>query len=135
MVGFSRDLFLCQLSSDIICILCHEVLSNPQKCPNNHLFCDSCIRMSLRKCGRKCPVCRHKLFLKTLTPADDVRFLIQGMASKCNKTCLDSSVCSWNGPSLNWNNHVCEHDLIGCKVSKFFVGFGTFVGNIQSLEK
>jgi hypothetical protein len=136
MSGFTKELFVLDVPVDLTCILCLEVLNDPHKCKNHdHLFCNMCIRKSLRKCKKECPLCKETLYLKTLKQDFTTRLIIEALQVKCNKTTLDDSVCEWNGLSSHWKNHVCEHSLIGRNVTKYFPGHGTFVGIIVALDK
>jgi hypothetical protein len=139
MAGFDRDLFVFDVPKHLICMICLEVLNDPQQCKNHieHVFCNICIKKSLRNynCKKKCPACREKLYLKDLKEVGDARLEIESLQVKCNKTILGDSVCEWTGFPAKWKNHECVHTLIGRTVTNFFPGHGTYNGTITALEK
>jgi hypothetical protein len=139
MAGFCRDLFVVDVPKHLICMICLDVLNDPHQCKNHveHLFCNFCIKKSVRNynCKKQCPACREKLCLKDLKQVDATRLEIGTLQAKCNKTILEDSVCQWIGFSADWEDHDCEHVLIGRSVTKVFPGHGSYDGTIVSLDK
>eukprot|EP01116_Phalansterium_solitarium_P003360 TRINITY_DN14178_c0_g1_i1.p1 TRINITY_DN14178_c0_g1~~TRINITY_DN14178_c0_g1_i1.p1 ORF type:complete len:464 (-),score=143.66 TRINITY_DN14178_c0_g1_i1:534-1814(-) len=53
------------LSKELICGICLQILTSPKQCKNGHLFCQSCILMHIEKTP-ECPSCRCELKEATL---------------------------------------------------------------------
>lgn len=53
------------VNTTIKCSVCLDQVSHPTSTICGHLFCEACLRLSVRETG-KCPACRKKLTLKQI---------------------------------------------------------------------
>lgn len=95
---------------ELICVICHSVLSEPVECHCRHVFCRRCISEWVRK-NNSCPVCRKRAvsaFMPTLP-------LVQNMVNRLKVKCRNSG-CDARVPAESFANHVnsCEFHEVGC---------------------
>lgn len=65
-MALDRDRFVYPVDDNLICTICHGVLTDPRQCPNEHLFCFSCVSTNFRFnptkpcsiCNIECPIHR-----------------------------------------------------------------------------
>jgi hypothetical protein len=55
--GFSKDIFVNEIPTELCCGLCSYVLNDPHQCKNGHMFCKPCFTKSL-KFTQSCPTCK-----------------------------------------------------------------------------
>ncbi|GFH44577.1 hypothetical protein CTEN210_01051 [Chaetoceros tenuissimus] len=67
----------------LVCPICLDTLENPQINPDCcHRYCDHCIKSSLEKSGKHCPLCRTIITSRRSLRKDDVLDKILGMVNK-----------------------------------------------------
>lgn len=67
----------------LVCPICLDTLENPQINPDCcHRYCDHCIKSSLEKSGKHCPLCRTIITSRRSLRKDDVVDKILGMVNK-----------------------------------------------------
>ena len=83
--GYEEERFKDKVDIKLQCSVCLKVLKDPVQCPNEHCFCRSCIRKSLRENSKACPVCQHHLTEETLTkPPRILTELLEGLEIRCD---------------------------------------------------
>ena len=89
---------------DLVCPICHEILSDPLITSCGHLFCRRCLEKNGR-CLKDCPVCRQ-----TYTSMSDQFHArkIGGLRVKCPRA---SQGCKWSGELKDAK----EHDAASCQ--------------------
>ena len=82
--GYEQERFKDKVDIKLQCSICLKVLKDPLQCPNEHYFCESCIRKSLRN-SEACPVCQHHLTEETLTkPPRILMDFLQSLEIRCD---------------------------------------------------
>ena len=83
--GYEEERFKDKVDIKLQCSVCLKVLKDPVQCPNEHYFCRSCIRKSLRENSEACPMCQHHLTEETLTkPPRILTELLEGLEIRCD---------------------------------------------------
>eukprot|EP00854_Cymbomonas_tetramitiformis_P034421 gene34421-biopygen29304 len=59
------ELFVAEMSEDLTCGICHNVLDTSMQCHDGHTFCNKCITSWLQR-EKTCPACRTELLPTTL---------------------------------------------------------------------
>jgi hypothetical protein len=57
----STDAYLSDVASEMLCLVCHELLKAPVTTVCGHSFCSQCLQQSMQSCGSLCPACRSAL--------------------------------------------------------------------------
>ncbi|XP_074596013.1 uncharacterized protein LOC141851114 [Brevipalpus obovatus] len=82
-MGFDLKLFVSSVDEDLKCPVCRMALENPVSCPNQHLYCDPCIRAWLKR-SRTCPLDRVYLNEGQLKPAPRIIVnILKNLEIKC----------------------------------------------------
>lgn len=95
--GYNEDIFedLTEEEKEAFeCSICYQILKEPQRCSNNHLFCYSCIytwtTSSIQANHGRCPVCRVEGLYRNHSELEEQ------IGNKRVKCSLKS--CNWKGP-------------------------------------
>jgi small GTP-binding protein len=48
-------------ADELICLICHDLMTTPVTTACGHSFCRECLRSSVASCGPDCPMCRTEL--------------------------------------------------------------------------
>ena len=67
-MGYDVARFVGEISEELICSICSEILENPLTTDCEHLFCRECINDWLRD-NHTCPIDRLYVHQRTLKPA------------------------------------------------------------------
>ena len=90
VMGIPTDIFLTKPSDSLVCVICHDVLEEPQsllKC--GHTFCLSCIVKLQGPDPKKCPTCRQPInangshIRESLAPVQPLRQMIGNLEIRC----------------------------------------------------
>lgn len=86
MLRPTKNLFIAKVDEEFVCGICLDVLSEPQTCPDGHLYCKSCITEWL-KTSTVCPSCRKRINTKQgLTYCRPIANLIEKGIVRCSTT-------------------------------------------------
>jgi len=67
-MGYETDRFIAPVDDDFICVICNDVMQEPQQTPCEHVFCKPCILEWIQR-NTTCPVDRKKFHMNHLKPA------------------------------------------------------------------
>lgn len=87
------------ISQNLICIICFEVLVDAKKLECAHSFCYDCLLKWMKK-GKECPVCRRHIKLAKLKDASDEISEINNLKVMCH-----FKNCPWIGPLKELDKH------------------------------
>ncbi|XP_031551923.1 TNF receptor-associated factor 5-like [Actinia tenebrosa] len=120
-MGYRREDFVEKVDENLICLICHEVLADPQQCKEGHIFCKECIKAWLNhKC--RCPMDNTALRFESLMPSVFAKNIIQNLKVFCHQPGNDAQVadtaekCNWSGKLLALADHrkTCPFQQIQC---------------------
>ncbi|XP_052285535.1 E3 ubiquitin-protein ligase PDZRN3-like isoform X1 [Dreissena polymorpha] len=111
-MGFDVEKFVCSVSEDRKCALCHHVLDNPVQSPCGHVFCSSCILPWVVQHGC-CPFRCQGLNTGDLTNVLALRDVILNMKVVCE---YEPNGCSEQPKLRDYIAHikVCGQRLVPC---------------------
>ncbi|XP_053570977.1 E3 ubiquitin-protein ligase RNF125 [Bombina bombina] len=108
------------------CAVCLEVLNRPTRTRCGHVFCQTCIKASLRNNAYACPYCRSHLSSEG-TPASDIVKKMKTVFQNCEeceeKVCLSEMRAHLNtcepyltkyGPLEELGRTPCRDDMFAC---------------------
>ena len=97
--------------SDLQCSICLNLIWTPYECSEcGNIFCEYCIKESMKVCSRFCPLCKKKDF--TIRPVKTLRKFFNKIRIKCiNKNCKEKPEYS------DYIGHLekCDFRLYHCK--------------------
>jgi hypothetical protein len=137
--GYDLSLFVENLPGCVICPICHQVIRDPYRCPDEHSFCKVCI-FRWQKLRKTCPCDRKRLDKVSLVKFRTISNLIDDCKVKCPTSLSDEATtkkirlnenetqvvhqpiynsCLWTGEFKNMNDHLstCEYKEIKCVFS------------------
>jgi hypothetical protein len=105
--------------ANLICCICVDILTKPQRTPCGHVFCNDCICDWLSLDKKNCVACREPLNFDDLQSDRIIESLIGNLEVRCPNT-----ECAWRGKSSRQSAHlrecdeeqvVCTHHEFGCE--------------------
>lgn len=92
--GYPKDCFS-DISEDLICGICREVVRNPLNLPCPHLFCENCLKMHCASgAGKKCPICRIMIPVDKLPISSYSAKIVSALPIRCP---YHNKGCKWTG--------------------------------------
>lgn len=88
-----------QISDDLICVICFDVLVDARKLECAHNFCYDCIIKWTKK-GKECPICRRQIKKNKLQAASEEISEINNLKVMCH-----FKNCPWIGPLKELDKH------------------------------
>ena len=83
--GYDEDRFENKVDRKLQCPICLKVLNDPMQCPNEHYFCNFCIRTHIEKTSKTCPLCQHHLTEEMLAKAPRIVMeFLWSLKIRCN---------------------------------------------------
>jgi len=112
--------FLQPPDPNLLCVICHEVMSVPQRTPCGHVFCKNCIIDWLSMDKTSCVTCRSPLLFADLQLDRVLASIIGNLKCRC-----PNRSCPWRGKYSRRHTHVkeCAEELICCPHSQFGCSF------------
>ena len=72
-----------EVSTNIICSICTDVLQDPVNPSCGHTFCRTCLTQSITKGNNGCPKCRLALTLNSFSPSPVIDQIIKNQKVRC----------------------------------------------------
>ena len=121
--------FLADPDPNLICCICCEVFTNPQRTKCGHIFCLDCITDWLELDKRTCVTCREPLSFEDLQRDRILESLIGNLQCKC-----PNDACTWCGKFSRLPHHIneCGEEQVCCPHSDFTC---TFTGKRSQLNE
>jgi len=95
-----------RISSQLLCLICLDVLENPVQTPCEHLFCDADIREWL-KSKNTCPADQSRVNQNQIKTASRI---VLNMLGELERFCKNKEKgCIWSGPSDRLQTHLKSH--------------------------
>jgi Ubiquitin-conjugating enzyme/Zinc finger, C3HC4 type (RING finger) len=144
-MGFPTEIFSPEADSNLLCVVCLNVLEDASWLKCGHTFCDGCIE-DLR--SDSCPTCRKRDVKKNALPNILIRGLVDNLMVKCCEAGGDTSKesspertmtetsssankkqklevnekrgCCWTGKLSEWKSHLkndCDYHPVNCCVA------------------
>ncbi|GAM23650.1 hypothetical protein SAMD00019534_068250 [Acytostelium subglobosum LB1] len=117
-----------ELTKELQCGICLQIINKPRQCKNGHLFCMECILMSLKK-SQECPECRCSLNMEKLSRSLFVERHLRTLSVYCKfhfkfqkgaGWVVDEDGCNEILTLENSTKHeiTCEHSFEYCRYNK-----------------
>ena len=89
---------------DLVCPICYRVFILPESTPCKHTFCSKCIRESLHKVAKNCPLCKGDVSVAQLVPTrGKLRSTVEAIPVVCAH---HKEGCSFKGTRAEYASHV-----------------------------
>jgi hypothetical protein len=117
---------------ELLCTICHDVLTVPMSCSEGHAFCQSCVTVWLEQ-QRTCPTCKIAISMKSLTRVRTLEKVIEKLQVHCphgNVVAMDAESkkrklppsdsddrCPWKGQYKELQDHLslsCDYATVLC---------------------
>mmetsp|Transcript_11053 Transcript_11053/g.10668 ORF Transcript_11053/g.10668 Transcript_11053/m.10668 type:complete len:296 (-) Transcript_11053:277-1164(-) len=98
---------LSQVPCELICAICHELISDPLQTPCHHVFCGECILQSF-DVNQICPIDRSQLTMRKLIPIQLANPILYRIWNKIKLRCPYAvpNVCHWTGSPETFEAHM-----------------------------
>lgn len=98
---------LSQVPCELICAICHELISNPLQTRCNHVFCAECITPAVNA-NFLCPIDRSQLSVIGLTPIKFANPILYRIWNKLKLRCPYAvpNSCHWTGSPDSFEAHM-----------------------------
>jgi WD40 repeat protein len=101
--GHEKEIFLDQKEAEkYICAFCTAVIKDAVETKCGHLFCDSCMKESLKRHNYKCPIDNKFVMEHMIHPAYFIRRELNNLEVKCIN---NEKGCEWKGSLIKIPTH------------------------------